>query len=226
MSSEEQLSGGGVDALISRLKAEGVSAGQAEARRIVEDAERRAQWLLKQAQDEAEQIRSQARADADKFQTAGQQALEVAIRDALLRLKAELAGLFHEELRRQVRQTLSVEETLKQIVLRLAGRVAEDLHGSGTVFDLPDRAKGLEELRHEPDELESGMLTNLTRAIASDLFGQEVTLLSATGGESSGIRLRLGAESIELEFSDETVSALLQMHLQPRFRALMEGIVQ
>jgi V/A-type H+-transporting ATPase subunit E len=225
MAEQEPLSASGVDALIARLRAEGVDAGQVEARKIVEDAERRAQWLVRQAQEEADQIRSDARREADRFRTAGEQALEIAIRDALLRLKSELTGLFHEELRRRVRQTLSVEETLVQIVLRLAGRVSSELAESGLSFELPERAKGLDELRHEPEELASGTLTNLTRALVSDMFGQEVVLLSGPG-QPAGIRVRLGEERVELEFTDEIVATLLQMHLQPRFRALMEGMVK
>jgi V/A-type H+-transporting ATPase subunit E len=44
--------------------------------------------------------------------------------------------------------------------------------------------------------------------------------------EQRGIRVRLVGQDLEVELTDETVARLLLTHLQPRFRALVEGIVR
>ena len=43
----------GVEALIQRLRDEGVESGRAQAEKIVADAETRAGWILKQAEEDA-----------------------------------------------------------------------------------------------------------------------------------------------------------------------------
>jgi V/A-type H+-transporting ATPase subunit E len=40
-----------------------------------------------------------------------------------------------------------------------------------------------------------------------------------------GIRVRLKDEELELDLSDRAIADLLLEHLQPRFRAVMEGQV-
>jgi V/A-type H+-transporting ATPase subunit E len=47
----------GVEALLNRLREEGVASGQARAEKIVAEAERRAKWLVDQAQQESESLR-------------------------------------------------------------------------------------------------------------------------------------------------------------------------
>jgi V/A-type H+-transporting ATPase subunit E len=41
-----------------------------------------------------------------------------------------------------------------------------------------------------------------------------------------GIRLRLVDHDVTLELTDKAVASLILQHLQPRFRALIEGIVK
>ena len=40
--------------------------------------------------------------------------------------------------------------------------------------------------------------------------------------ETPGVRVRLVDQEVEVELTDETVSALLMEHLVPRFRAIIE----
>ena len=43
---------------------------------------------------------------------------------------------------------------------------------------------------------------------------------------SAGIRIQLLDENVEIELTDEAIAELLLRHLVPRFRAIMEGIIQ
>ena len=71
----------GVEALIARLRDEGVASGRAQAEQIVSEAQSQAESIVKQAQAEADQILAQARTEAENLERAGNQALEVAARD-------------------------------------------------------------------------------------------------------------------------------------------------
>ena len=70
----------GVEALIERLRNEGVGSGRAEAEKIVKDARAEAQTIVSKAKEEADQIVSRARTEAANLEKAGRQALEVAAR--------------------------------------------------------------------------------------------------------------------------------------------------
>jgi len=74
----------GVEALIQRLRDEGVESGRAQAEKIVADAETRAGWILKQAEEDAGRLRKQAREEAERLERSGREALNAAARDALL----------------------------------------------------------------------------------------------------------------------------------------------
>ena len=80
----------GVEALIERLRNEGIGSGRTEAEQIVKDARAEAQRVLSKAKEEADQIVSRARTEAANLEKAGRPALEVAARDTTLDLKNRL----------------------------------------------------------------------------------------------------------------------------------------
>ena len=224
MKDNQETTASGVETLIERLRTQGIAEGQQEARRIVADAEKRAAWIVRQAQEEVEQMRQKAAEEASLYEAAGRQALGIAVRDSILRLKSDLTSLFHDELSRRISHELSSTEMLKNIVLVMAGRIAMDLQGELARFVLPDRIMDLEELRHNPQELEDGVLTEMTRLLAQDLLDEGVEI--SVGRRKAGIAVQLRDQEIELQFDETTIAELLQMHLQPRFRALLDGIVK
>lgn len=68
----------GVQALIERLRQEGVDAGRSEAEKLVEEAESRAKWIVSQAQEEADRLLTKARETVEREKTAADEALQVA----------------------------------------------------------------------------------------------------------------------------------------------------
>jgi V/A-type H+-transporting ATPase subunit E len=216
----------GVEALIDRLREEGVGRGRAEAEKTVREAETRATWILSQAEEEAEQIRNQAREESDRLRRAGEEALNVAARDALLSLKTQLTQRFTVEVRRLVGMETRKQEVLQQLILEVAGRVkAQAAAARDLELLLPRDVVGFEELSRNPEELEKGILTHFVKLMADELLREGVTLGVARDGRG-GIRLRLKEEGVVLDLSDEAVAGVILEHLQPRFRALLEGIVK
>ncbi|MCQ8104585.1 hypothetical protein NP590_10755 [Methylomonas sp. SURF-2] len=218
----------GVEQLIERLREQAIHAGQQKAESIVADAQKRAAWLIAEAEQEAADIVKKARAEADAIHAAGADALNLAARDALLRLRDTLLGSFSQEVQRVVGEKMADRSFMEQLILALAGQVREKTgldRQNRLTFLLPENVVGVEELRKNPEELRQGELSHVAADLAGDLLRKGVNF--EVGDElKSGLVIRLEDDAMYIDFTDEAVAALLLAHLQPRFRALLQGIVK
>lgn len=224
----ERGASSGVEALIRRLTEEGVAEGQAEARRLVEEADRRAAWILQQAREEAESMVEKARSEADRLRRAGDEALRVAARDAVLDLKDTLSREFTRQLESVVAGELAREDFLQRLILEVAGRAREEAGvepGVPAEILLPRDLVGVEDLRRKPEELRKGTLSYFVASMAADLLRQGVTF-AISPEDAAGIQVRLGDSGVEIDLTEKAVGRMLLDHLLPRFRALLEGIVK
>lgn len=218
----------GVEQLIERLRDDGVRQGREEAQRIVEDAEHRATWIMAQAREQADEMLVKARDEAERLRRSGEEALQIAARDAVLNMKGFLSERFAIEVRRLIGEQLRDEELLRQMILTIAGRVRDDVsldQAKQLEILLPRDVIGLDELRHHPETLKEGTLSHFVLAVAQSLLREGVIFNNGMSGQT-GIRLRLSGQDLEVELTDEAIAKLLLAHLQPRFRALLEGIVR
>ena len=218
----------GVEQLIERLRDDGVRQGRAEAQRIVDDAEHRATWLISQSREQADEMLLKAREEAERLRRSGEEALQIAARDAVLNMKGFLSERFAVEVRRLVGEQMRDETLLRDLILAIAGRVREDMDldkAASLEVLLPRDVVGLDELRHHPETLKEGTLSHFVLAVAQSLLRDGVNFAVGDAGQN-GIRIRLVGQDLEVELTDETVARLLLTHLQPRFRALVEGIVR
>ncbi|MBL3588987.1 MAG: hypothetical protein JMN24_04220 [gamma proteobacterium endosymbiont of Lamellibrachia anaximandri] len=216
----------GVEALIERLHDEGVAAGQERAEKIVADAEHQAAWIVEQAELETEALKKAAWEQAEQTQKALQESLSVAVRDAILSLKSTLSARFADEVQRAVGREMSREQMLQRLILEVAGRAKEQVDESEPMqILLPRDAVGLEELRKDPEALRANPLTELSGLITKEMLQEGVTFIEADD-DMPGIRLSIRGDAIKLDVTEAAVTELLLAHLQPRFRALVEGIVR
>ncbi len=216
----------GVEALIDRLRNEGVVSGRTQAEQIVKEAQDRADSIVKQARKQADQIVSQAREEVENLERAGKESLEVAFRDTNLALKTQLTQRFTGEVRRLIGAETKKPELLQKLILEVAGSVKEEVAEAGQVeVLLPRKVAGLEELSRDPQELEQGVLTHFVRLIGHDLL-REGVIFGVAKDNRSGLRLRLVDQEVVLDLSDSAIADAILEHLQPRFRALLEGVVR
>ena len=215
----------GVDALIERLRDEGVDEGRSKAQRIISEAETRASWMVSQAREEAERIISRAREEARRSQKGAEEAMLIAARDALLSVKAQLTQQFAGKVRRLVSETVSKEKILEQMGLELGVRVRHEVGEDGEVeVILPHDVVGVDDLRRNINDLKEGPLSNFILAETTDMVREGVSF-GVSEEDEGGLRLKLNEGEIELDMTDQAVAELLLQHLQPRFRALLEGII-
>jgi V/A-type H+-transporting ATPase subunit E len=225
---QARLASSGVEALIDRLRDEGVAAGRAAAEQIEADARRRATEIVQEAEDRAATLVADARQESRTLQKGGEEALRIAMRDTVLHLKGQLMEHFNAEVRRLIAVAMDQEAFLQKLILEVAGRAREQAgldSGQPVKVLLPRALVGLEELRRKPLELREGSLSHFVLSVAGNVLAEGVTFGSADD-DARGIRLCLVDKNVQIELTDEAVAALLLQHLQPRFRAILEGTVK
>jgi V/A-type H+-transporting ATPase subunit E len=225
---QASLASSGVEALIERLREEGVAAGRAMAQEIEAEAQRQAAQTVREAQGRAEQLVTEARKASEALRKGGEEALRIAMRDTVLHLKGQLMEQFSAEVRRLIAVAMEQEEFLRQLILEVAGRAREQAGvdaGQPVKLLLPRALVGLEELRRNPLELREGSLSHFVLSVAGNVLAEGVTF-GVAGDDARGIRLQLEGKDVGIELTDEAVAELLLQHLQPRFRAILEGTVK
>lgn len=124
-------------------------------------------------------------------------------------------------------EALRDDELLRRMILEVAGRARTEasLDAEARVqVVLPENVVGIGDLRQKTEELKEGTLTHFVVAVAGEMLREGVEFTSAPG--FSGIKLRLVDSEIEIDLTDEAIAGIILQHLQPRFRAVMEGIVR
>lgn len=218
----------GVDVLIGRLRDQGVAAGREQAAKILAEAEARAGTLIAEAEATARRLVEDARAAAAREQAAARDALYLAGRDAVLAMKRTLSERFAGAIGGLVSDQMRDPELLRRLILIVAARSRDGVtpdEAETMEILLPEDAVGLEQLRRDPEQLNGSDLTRLVLAVTGDLLRAGVEFRPGVPGER-GLRVMLRGETVELDLSDRAVAAVLMEHLQPRFRALLEGMVK
>jgi V/A-type H+-transporting ATPase subunit E len=168
----------GVEALIARLKEEGVAAGRAQAERLLDDAQAKARAMVERAEAEATQQIETARKQAESFRRAGEEALRVAARDAVLDLKDQLTRQFAKDVAKTVAAATRDDELLQRMILAVVDRARTE--GEVDAAEqvrvlLPREVVGLDDLRRKPEELREGSLTHFVAVVAADMLREGVT---------------------------------------------------
>jgi V/A-type H+-transporting ATPase subunit E len=228
-SSPSEMASSGVEALIERLRDQGVESGRAEARRIEAEARKRAADIERSAEEKARQILEEAVSKADALKNGGKEALRVAMRDTVLALRTELVETISDNVRRLITTEMDKEDFLRQLIRDVAaegrGRAGVDC-GEKVKVILPQKLVGLEDLRHDPLRLHEGGMTHFVLNVAGDVLKDGISIGISEEEDQHGIRLYLEEKQVYIDLTDKAVSDLLLTHLQPRFRAVLEGTVK
>lgn len=216
----------GVDALIDKLRNDGVAAGQAEAEKLRAEAKAEAARIVAEAKREAEELKKKARTETDNYRAAGEEALNTAMRDAVLTMKAGLTDRFKADVERLVTKEMSDPELLRQMILEVVGRAGAGANLDGKVsVILPARVATQEDIKQNADDIQSGKLTKYVLGLTAKMLRENVELHAADDVQE-GIRVRAEDQGVVLDLTDKAVASLLMEHLQPRFRAVLEGVIR
>jgi V/A-type H+-transporting ATPase subunit E len=214
----EAVAAAGVDKLISRLREQGVKAGEEESARLVREAEARAARIVADARRDADEMRAAAREEVKAREVAAQGALRLAARDATMALRNQVRESFETYLRRLVVESTQDPEFVKSLILILAGEAAEKHIRDKEAYIYLSRA--VLEGERTPEARQRG--GQFVKSLASGLLRQGITLIPSDRIEG-GARVQLVREQLEIDLSDQAITELLIRHIVPRFRDIMSG---
>ena len=217
---EQEPQSSGVQELIDRLQQEGVAEGRTQAEGVVAEARKQAARILEDARRQSDEILGKARVEADHFKEAGEEALRLASRDAMLALQSQVYEGFRNRLHRLIAHTLEDDEFLKRLVLEVAGKaVPKEVEGPVQVL-LPETELTAAHLREHPESTTEETLTRFVLDMTADSIRDGITFDTAGSGEP-GICVRLVEDDVQIELTADAITELLMRHLLPRFRAVM-----
>jgi V/A-type H+-transporting ATPase subunit E len=208
-----------VQALIDRIRDQGVQSANQEAARILADAEAKAAQLMADAQKQVEQLRAKASAEIEAERAAAEEALKLSARDTIMRLKNVVGAAFETFVRRLVTTATQDRQLMKNLVLVLAGHSAEEFIKDKQIQILLSEA--LLTGQSDPKLRELGKQTILS--LSSDMLREGVELIPSSSVEG-GAKVRLVGEQLEIDLSDKAIAKMLAAHLLPRFHAILAGV--
>lgn len=218
MAEQETNSGSGVQDLIARIRDQGVSAGQEEAERLIQEAQQQAARILRDAREETEALKQTTAAQLNADRQAALEALKLAARDAGLELQAAVVQGFERQVQRLVSTATLDIEFLKQLILVVAGHSVEEFVQDKNVRIFASNLL----LGDDSDPELRERAGRATLALASDMLREGIELVPAQNVEG-GVRVQVVDDNLEIDLTSDAVSRLLLVHLLPRFRNLLSG---
>lgn len=218
MSSEPEQSSG-VQELISRIRDDGVHAGENKAEEIIAEARREAARILAQAQSEADEIQSISSAEIESNKSAALDALKLAARDTSLQLEAAVLASFEAHVKRLVAPVVYDGSFIRALLLVLAGQAAEEYAPDQELEILvSDMLAGKEGENAELDKT----IRESVLGISGNMLREGVEIIPSSQ-VSGGARVRVVGEDLEIDLTSEAISTLLLKHLLPRYRGILDG---
>lgn len=206
----------GVQELIDRLKSEGVEEGQQAAESLLAEARRQAASIVDAAHTEADELVKAARLQVEQMETNGKRALALASRDTSLQLKEQLQHEFRGWVSRLVGEQLAAPDFLAELIHKMASQA---IAANGDEPGTGDSAETAQVVFLVGDENAKSIETFIKQQ-AAEMLRQGIRL-QADHSLSHGFRVQLADQEIELDFTDEAVTAALMRFLAPKFRQLM-----
>ena len=214
----------GVEALIGRLRDQGITQGRSQAEELVSKAQQQAADIIAAAKGEAEAIQIKAKEEAGKVKAAGEDSIRLARRDTILSLESDLINLFQNRLRSLVKGTLEDQAFLQRVILEVASRVPSTAASEKMELLLPAEAISLEDLMRKPEEAQPGTLLHFVLSQGEGMLREGVSFGIIDDG-AAGVRVKLVQGDMQVDLTESAISQLLLRHMVPRFRALLRGAV-
>jgi vacuolar-type H+-ATPase subunit E/Vma4 len=201
-----------IESFVKKLQSEGVEAGKDAAEKIKKDARRKVEKILADAKADAEKIAAEAENDAERQLSRAQNELELAVRDAILKLGESLGRVLSGMLARRVKKKLSepeyIGEIMREVILAYA------------------RADARQVPRIEIN-ISKKMRDKLTDSALEDLFqnlqgGRDNLALKFTFSKA-GFEYKIHGATVEV--SPDSVSELLSEMVNPDLQEMIANVI-
>jgi len=111
-----------IESFVAKLKSEGVDEGRRQAEQLRAEAQQESDRILAEARAQGDKVIAEAQAQADSILARGHTELELAARDAVLKLHEALERILREVLGGQVETQLSDAEFVRDLIQSILQR--------------------------------------------------------------------------------------------------------
>ncbi len=190
--------------LIEKIKTDGISSAKDEAEKILSDAARRKEEIIKEAEKEALAMKNAAKEEAKRMEASGKAALEQAARDMILKVRQSIQQISDAILAKKSGEALSGDGLAKIVTAAL-----EKWDGKEGELSL---------LLSEADAQKLGK--DLTSQLAAK-FGEGVEI-KPFSGIAAGFRIGTKEGGSYYDFSSREIAEMLSQLVNPQLAAIVE----
>ena len=192
--------------LIDKIKKDGVVTAEAEAAKIIEASEKKAEGIIADAQEKAAEIIKKAKAETERMEKASEEAIVQAGRNMLLSFKDSLIGELDGLIKAETEKAES-----KDVLVKL---IPETVKAWAKNSD----ASELSVLLSEKDlkTLESSLTSELKAEISKGLEIRPDKTMSA------GFRIGVKNGAAYYDYSAESLAEMFAAYLNPKVAALLK----
>lgn len=209
----------GVQELITRIRDDGVQAGNQRAEEIIAEARKEAARVVAESQTQAEEIQNEAADEIESFKQAALESLKLAARDTRLQLEAEVLASFEAHVKRLVAPVTFDGSFVRALIMVLAGQVADQYPRDQQLeIFVSDMLAGRD--RENPD-MDRTIRENVL-GISGNMLREGVEIIPSSD-VPGGARIKLVGEDLEIDMTDDAISRLLLKHMLPRYKSILEG---
>ncbi len=201
-----------IESFVKKLQSEGVEAGKDAAEKIKKDARREVEKILDDARADAEKIVAKAESDAKRQLSRAQNELELAVRDAILKLGESLGRVLSVMLARRAKQKLSepdyIGEIMREVIIAYAR--ADGGQAPWIEVNIPKKMR---------DKLNDSALEDLCQ----NLQGERDKLALKSTFSKAGFEYKIQGATVEV--SPDSVSELLSEMVNPDIQEIIDNVV-
>ncbi len=202
-----------VKTFIDRLQTEGVEAGRSAAEKIQSDAEQQAAKIVDDAKRQAEKIIADATSQAESLRARVQTEINLAARDAALKLQEKLNRGINTILQHKVRDELNDTEFLKRLIQDVVMQfVRADSEGKATLS-----------INVSPES--QSKLTDWLISVMNDAPDAEGKV-ARLEGYLSGAGFEYSVSGGKVEITDESITEVLSGLVGPEVRKIIQSAMQ
>lgn len=192
--------------LIDKIKKDGVASAETESAKIIANAEKAAEKIVADAHEKAAEITKKAKAETERMEKAGEEAIMQAGRNMLLSFKDSIIGELDGLIKAEV-ENLQTKELLSKLVPETVKTWAKNSEVSELSVLLPEK---------DLKSLESALVSELKTEISKGLEIKPDKTLSA------GFRIGVKNGAAYYDYSAESLSEMFAAYLNPKVAALLK----
>lgn len=187
-----------LDALLNKIRSEGVETAKAEAEAILAKAKAEATAIVTAAKAEADALAANAKAEAERAAQGAEATIRQAARDVLLKLGQDITALLERTLGGAVDDSLKATPLIEKLVTDAVSAYIKG--GTAEIVVSPDTAK----------------------ALKTTLAAQKEVTVVTDAQMGTGFRVKLAGGRVEHDFTGAAVTDALAALLRPQLAQLLK----